>query len=91
MIYEILDFGVFELEVIYVICEVVVELGCGVFLFFGGKDLVVLLCLVCKVFYFGVFLFLVMYVDIGYNFFEVIEYCDCMVVEVGVELIVVSV
>lgn len=77
-------FDWFEVELIYILCELVVECSKLVLLFLGGKDLVVVLYFVLKVFGFGVnckmmLLFLFVYIDMGYNYEEVIDFCDCCV------------
>lgn len=69
-------------------CEVVVEFENLVMFYLIGKDLLVLLYLVCKVFYLVKILFLFLYVDINWKFKEMIEFCDCFVKEYGFDLIV---
>lgn len=77
-----------EVESIYIICEVVVEFDNLVMLYLIGKDFVVMLYLVCKVFFFGKLFFLVMYVDICWKFQEMYRFCDWMVEEMGLDLII---
>lgn len=85
-------FDWFEVELIYIICEVVVECCNLVLLFLGGKDLIVMLYLVFKVFCLGdckiELLFLLVYIDMGYNYLEVIIFCDEQVVKLGVCFVV---
>lgn len=76
------------MESIYIICEVVVEFLNLVMFYFIGKDFSVMLYLVCKVFYSGMLFFLLLYVDIGWKFCEMYEFCDCMVKVYGCELLV---
>lgn len=47
-----------------------------------------MLYLVCKVFYLGILLFLLLYVDIGWKFCEMYEFCDWIVKVYGCELLV---
>jgi sulfate adenylyltransferase subunit 2 len=65
-----------EAEAIHVFREVAAELERLVLLFSGGKDSIVLLHLARKAFRPGDLPFLVMHVDTGHNFPEVIEFRD---------------
>jgi sulfate adenylyltransferase subunit 2 len=80
-----------ESEAIHVMREVAAELSKPVLLFSGGKDSIVLLRLAEKAFRPGRFPFVLMHVDTGHNFPEVIEFRDRRVAELGEELIVASV
>jgi sulfate adenylyltransferase subunit 2 len=80
-----------EAEAVFVIREVVAELGRPVLLFSGGKDSIVLLRLAEKAFQPLPLPFPVLHVDTGHNFPEVIEFRDRRVSEGGHELIVASV
>jgi sulfate adenylyltransferase subunit 2 len=89
--YEISHLRALESEAIHVIREVAAELDRAVLLFSGGKDSAVLLHLARKAFHPGRLPFVVMHVDTGHNFPEVIEYRDRLVEEMGARLIVASV
>jgi len=80
-----------ESEAIHVMREVAAELSKPVLLFSGGKDSIVLLRLAEKAFRPGPFPFVLMHVDTGHNFPEVIEFRDRRVAELGERLIVASV
>jgi sulfate adenylyltransferase subunit 2 len=80
-----------ESEAIHVMREVAAELERPVLLFSGGKDSIVLLRLAEKAFRPAPFPFLLMHVDTGHNFPEVIEFRDRRVAELGERLIVASV
>jgi len=80
-----------EAESVHVIREVVAELERPVLLFSGGKDSIVMLRLAEKAFWPARIPFLVMHVDTGHNFPEVLEFRDRRVAELGVQLLVASV
>ncbi|HVE99523.1 MAG TPA: sulfate adenylyltransferase subunit CysD [Mycobacteriales bacterium] len=80
-----------ESEAIHVIREVVAEFERPVLLFSGGKDSIVLLHLAVKAFWPAPVPFVVMHVDTGHNFPEVIDFRDRRVAELGVRLLVASV
>ncbi|MHB8532914.1 MAG: sulfate adenylyltransferase subunit CysD [Solirubrobacteraceae bacterium] len=80
-----------ESEAIHVMREVAAEFESPVLLFSGGKDSIVLLRLAEKAFRPGPFPFPLMHVDTAHNFFEVIEFRDRRVAELGERLIVASV
>lgn len=78
----------FEVESIYILCEVVVEVENLVMLYSVGKDSVVMLYLVKKVFYFVLLFFLLLYVDMMWKFCDMYVLCDKVVCDVGMELLV---
>ena len=80
-----------EAHAIFVIREVAAECERPVLLFSGGKDSVVMLHLAKKAFEPGRIPFLVMHVDTGHNFPEVIEFRDRLVEQLDVRLVVASV
>lgn len=80
----------FEVEFIYIICEVVVEFENLVMLYSIGKDFLVMVCFVEKVFYLGKVLFFLMYIDLKWKFKEMIQFCDEYVKKYGWNLIVES-
>lgn len=78
-------------ESVTIIREVAAEFERPVLLFSGGKDSVVMLHLAVRAFAPARIPFPVMHIDTGHNFPEVIEFRDCCVAEMGVQLIVGSV
>ena len=78
-------------ESVTIIREVAAEFERPVLLFSGGKDSVVMLHLAVRAFAPARIPFLVMHIDTGHNFPEVIEFRDRCVSEMGVQLIVGSV
>jgi sulfate adenylyltransferase subunit 2 len=80
-----------ESEAIHVMREVAAEFERPVLLFSGGKDSIVLLRLAEKAFRPGRFPFLLMHVDTGHNFPEVIAFRDRRVAELGERLVIASV
>jgi sulfate adenylyltransferase subunit 2 len=82
---------ILEAEAVHVMREVAAELERPVLLFSGGKDSIVLLRLAEKAFRPARFPFVLMHVDTGHNFPEVIEFRDRRVAELGERLIVASV
>ena len=80
-----------EAESIFIIREVAAEFARPVLLFSGGKDSSVMLHLARKAFGPARLPFLVMHVDTGHNFPEVIEYRDAQVAAAEARLVVASV
>jgi sulfate adenylyltransferase subunit 2 len=80
-----------ESEAIYVIREVVAQFENPCLLFSGGKDSIVLAYLSRKAFYPARIPFPLVHIDTGHNFPETMEYRDCLIKELGVNLIVGSV
>lgn len=76
-----------EVESIYILREVYSKFSKIVMLWLIGKDLIVFLWLVKKVF-FGYCLFLLIYIDIIYKILEMIKYRDKLVKEYNFDLIV---
>ncbi len=89
--YHLTHLRTLETEAIHVMRETVAEFERPVLLFSGGKDSIVLLRLAEKAFRPAPFPFVLMHVDTGENFPEVIEYRDRRVDELGERLIVASV
>lgn len=80
-----------ESESIHIIREVVAEFERPVLLFSGGKDSVVVLHLATKAFWPGKVPFILLHVDTGHNFAEVLEFRDRTVERLGLRLEVASV
>ena len=80
-----------ESQAIFIIREVAAELRNPVVLFSGGKDSVVVLHLVAKALAPAPFPFVVMHVDTGHNFREVLDFRDLVVSKLGARLVVASV
>jgi sulfate adenylyltransferase subunit 2 len=80
-----------EAEAIFIFREVVAEREKPALLFSGGKDSIVLLRLAEKAFRPARFPFVVLHVDTGHNFEEVIAFRDKRMAELGERLIVASV
>ena len=91
MSYEVRHLDVLEAEAIHVMREVAAEFERPVLLFSGGKDSVVLLRLAERAFRPARFPFVLLHVDTGHNFPEVIEFRDRRVAELGERLIVAKV
>ncbi|TDU87123.1 sulfate adenylyltransferase subunit 2 [Kribbella voronezhensis] len=89
--YQLTQLETLESEAIYIFREVAAEFERPVLLFSGGKDSIVMLRLAQKAFHPARIPFSVMHVDTGHNFPEVLEFRDCRVAEVGVQLVVASV
>ncbi|MBV9195753.1 MAG: sulfate adenylyltransferase subunit CysD [Solirubrobacterales bacterium] len=89
--YELSHLETLEAESIHIFREVAAEFERPVLLFSGGKDSIVLLRLAEKAFRPGRFPFLIMHVDTGHNFPEVLEFRDRLVEQIGERLIVASV
>jgi sulfate adenylyltransferase subunit 2 len=90
-IYELTHLQALEAEAVHIVREVAAEFERPVMLFSGGKDSAVMLHLAVKAFAPARVPFPVMHVDTGHNFFEVIDYRDRRVAELGVRLVVASV
>jgi sulfate adenylyltransferase subunit 2 len=80
-----------EAEAIFIFREIAAEREKPALLFSGGKDSIVLLRLAEKAFRPARFPFVVMHVDTGHNFDEVIAFRDKRMAELGERLIVASV
>ena len=80
-----------EAESIHIFREVVAEFENPCLLFSGGKDSIVMLRLAQKAFWPAKLPFVVMHVDTGHNFAEVIQFRDRRVAELGARLVVASV
>ncbi|MFJ1717209.1 sulfate adenylyltransferase subunit CysD [Streptomyces sp. NPDC088260] len=80
-----------ESESVHIFREVAGEFERPVILFSGGKDSIVMLYLAKKAFTPAPMPFLLLHVDTGHNFPEVIEYRDRVMAEHGLHLHVVSV
>jgi sulfate adenylyltransferase subunit 2 len=80
-----------EAESIHIIREVAAEFERPVLLFSGGKDSIVMLRLAEKAFWPARIPFPLMHVDTGHNFWEVIDFRDRRVAELGARLVVASV
>jgi sulfate adenylyltransferase subunit 2 len=91
MHYELTELDALEAESLHILREVAAEFERPVLLFSGGKDSLVLLHLAHKAFWPCPLPFVVMHVDTGHNFPEVLEFRDRRVAELGVELVVASV
>ncbi|MGC4772299.1 sulfate adenylyltransferase subunit CysD [Micromonospora sp. DT44] len=89
--YRVSHLDAIEAESIFVMREVVAELGRPVLLFSGGKDSIVMLRLAQKAFAPARIPFPVMHVDTGHNFDEVLDYRNQRVAELGLQLVVASV
>src|SRR6195952_5848250 len=89
--YELSHLRSLEAEALHIIREVAAEFERPVLLFSGGKDSIVMLHLALKAFRPGRLPFLVMHVDTGHNFDEVLATRDQLVAESGVRLVVASV
>ena len=89
--YQLSQLDVLEAEAIFIMREVVAEFEKPVLLFSGGKDSIVMLRVAQKAFWPARIPFVVMHVDTGHNFPEVLEYRDRRVAELGVNLVVASV
>lgn len=80
-----------EAESIHIFREVAAEFENPCLLFSGGKDSIVMLRIAQKAFWPARLPFVVMHVDTGQNFPEVIEFRDRLVASLGVRLVVASV
>jgi sulfate adenylyltransferase subunit 2 len=89
--YELTHLQVLEAEAVHIIREVAAEFERPVMLFSGGKDSAVMLHLAVKAFAPARLPFPVLHVDTGHNFWEVLEFRDRRVAELGVRLVVASV
>ena len=89
--YQLSQLDVLEAEAIFIMREVVAEFEKPVLLFSGGKDSIVMLRVAQKAFWPARIPFVVMHVDTGHNFPEVLDYRDRRVAELGVNLVVASV
>jgi sulfate adenylyltransferase subunit 2 len=89
--YELTHLQALEAEAVHIIREVAAEFERPVMLFSGGKDSAVMLHLAVKAFAPARLPFPVLHVDTGHNFWEVLEFRDRRVAELGVRLVVASV
>jgi sulfate adenylyltransferase subunit 2 len=89
--YDVSHLTGLEAEAVFVMREVAAEFERPVLLFSGGKDSVVLLRLAEKAFRPARFPFVLMHVDTGHNFSEVLEFRDRRVCQLGERLIVARV
>ena len=89
--YAVSQLDALEAEAIHILREVAAEFERPVILFSGGKDSIVLLRLAEKAFRPSPFPLVLMHVDTGHNFSEVIDFRDRRACELGERLIVVSV
>jgi sulfate adenylyltransferase subunit 2 len=89
--YRLSQLEVLESESLHIMREVAAEFERPVLLFSGGKDSIVMLALAERAFWPARIPFVVMHVDTGHNFAEVLEFRDRRVQEVGARLIVASV
>jgi sulfate adenylyltransferase subunit 2 len=80
-----------EAEAIHILREVAGQCAHPALLFSGGKDSIVLLRLAEKAFRPGRFPFLLLHIDTGHNYPEVIEFRDRRAAELGERLIVCAV
>lgn len=80
-----------EAESIHIFREVAAEFENPCLLFSGGKDSIVMLHIAQKAFWPAKVPFVVMHVDTGHNFTEVLEFRDRRVAELRVRLVVASV
>jgi sulfate adenylyltransferase subunit 2 len=80
-----------EDESVHILREVAAERERAALLFSGGKDSIVLLRLAERAFRPAKFPFVLLHVDTGHNFSEVIEFRDRRVAELGERLVVASV
>ena len=80
-----------EAESIHIFREVAAEFENPCLLFSGGKDSIVMLHIAKKAFWPAKLPFVVMHIDTGHNFAEVLEFRDRRVAEVGARLVVASV
>lgn len=80
-----------EAESVHIFREVAAEFENPCLLFSGGKDSIVMLHLAQKAFWPAKLPFVVMHVDTGHNFAEVLEFRDRRVAELGARLVVASV
>ena len=80
-----------EAESIHIFREVAAEFENPCLLFSGGKDSIVMLHIAQKAFWPAKLPFVVMHIDTGHNFAEVLEFRDRRVAEVGARLVVASV
>lgn len=80
-----------EAEAIFIFREIAAEREKPALLFSGGKDSIVLLRLAEKAFRPARFPFVVMHVDTGHNFDEVIAFRDKRMAELGERLVIASV
>ena len=80
-----------EAESIHIFREVGAEFENPCLLFSGGKDSIVMLHIAQKAFWPAKMPFVVMHVDTGHNFAEVLEFRDRRAAELGVRLVVASV
>lgn len=80
-----------EDESVHILREVAAERGRAALLFSGGKDSIVMLRLAERAFRPARFPFVLLHVDTGHNFTEVIEFRDRRAAELGEELIVAHV
>ena len=89
--YAVTHLEALEAEAVHVLREVAAEFERAVILFSGGKDSIVLLRLAEKAFRPAAFPLVLMHVDTGHNFSEVIGFRDRRTAELGESLIVASV
>jgi sulfate adenylyltransferase subunit 2 len=89
--YLLSQLDILEAESIHIMREIAAEFERPVLLFSGGKDSIVMLRLAQKAFWPAQIPFPVMHVDTGHNFYEVMEYRDKRVAELGLRLVVASV
>jgi len=91
MAYDLTHLRQLEAESIHIFREVAAEFENPCLLFSGGKDSIVMLRLAEKAFWPARIPFVVMHVDTGHNFPEVLKFRDRRVHELGARLIVSSV
>ena len=80
-----------EAEAIFILREIAAECNHAALLYSAGKDSAVVLHLAAKAFYPGDIPFVLLHVDTGHNYPEVIEYRDEMALHYRAELVVRSV
>ena len=89
--YQLDQLDALESEGIHIIREVAAEFERPVLLFSGGKDSVVMLHLAAKAFWPAPVPFLLLHIDTGHNFPEVLAYRDATVARLAARLHVASV
>jgi len=89
--YRVSHLDTLEAESVFVMREVVAEFERPVLLFSGGKDSIVMLRLAEKAFAPARIPFMMLHVDTGHNFPEVLEYRDRRVEQLSASLVVASV
>jgi sulfate adenylyltransferase subunit 2 len=89
--YRLSNLRALEAESIHIIREVAAEFERPALLFSGGKDSCVMLRLAEKAFWPARIPFVVLHIDTGHNFPEVLEFRDRRVKELGLRLVVGSV